>query len=313
MLLSIHESDVGSESKMSEDSAYTRMRYSLSKIAGPYIVLSGRMRKDKMAVFGAFVVVAIFIIAIFAPVLSPYDPFLLDLDKRLVTPERGHPFEYDLAGRDILSRVIYGGRLAMIESLLAVAIGVCIGTPLGLLSGYIGGKLDIVVMRITDALLSFPYLLLVILIVSVLGPSFQNAIIAIGVWSIPNYIRLVRATTLTIKEREFIDAARATGERLPNVISRHILPGCVSVITVQSTIYLGRAIEMAAGLSFLGLGAQPPTPEWGAMVGLGRIYLQLAPHVVLFPSIAIFIAILGFNALGDALRDALDPRLRGAF
>jgi ABC-type dipeptide/oligopeptide/nickel transport system permease subunit len=166
-------------------------------------------------------------------------------------------------------------------------------------------------MRTTDALLSFPYLLLVILVVAMIGPSFENSIISIAIWSIPNYVRLVRSTTLTIKEREFIQAAKVTGESSLAIMFYHILPGCVSVIVVQSTIFLGRAIEIMAALSFLGLGTQPPMPEWGAMVGLGRLYIQSAPYVVVFPALAIFVAILGFNALGDALRDALDPRLRG--
>lgn len=301
------------EVKTSEDSAFTRMRLSLLNVAGPFAVLIGRMRRDKMALFGATVVTGLFFVAIFAPVLAPYDPLLIDLNYRLAPPEQGHPFGFDWVGRDVLSRVIYGGRLALIAALASVSIGVFIGTPLGLFSGYIGGKLDTVIMRATDSLLSFPYLLLVILIVALLGPSFENAILAIGIWSIPNYIRLVRASTLSIKEREFIDAAKATGESFLSIIFRHVFPGCASVLLVQSTIYLGRAIEMSAALSFLGLGAQPPTPEWGAMVGLGRIYLQVSPHVVIFPCIAIFIAIMGFNALGDALRDALDPRLRGLF
>jgi ABC-type dipeptide/oligopeptide/nickel transport system permease subunit len=290
---------------------YTETRLLLSRALSPLVVLAGRMRKDRMASLGAAIVVVLSLIAIFGPLLSPYDPLLFDLDAHLCPPDFAHPFGCDWQGRDILSRIISGTRLALGGSAYCVALGASIGAILGLVAGYLGGTLDIVIMRTTDALLSFPYLLLVILVVAMIGPSFENSIISIAIWSIPNYVRLVRSTTLTIKEREFIQAAKVTGESSLAIMFYHILPGCVSVIVVQSTIFLGRAIEIMAALSFLGLGAQPPMPEWGAMVGLGRLYIQSAPYVVVFPALAIFVAILGFNALGDALRDALDPRLRG--
>jgi ABC-type dipeptide/oligopeptide/nickel transport system permease subunit len=290
---------------------YAETQLLLSRTLSPFVVLARRMRKDRMAGLGAGIVVVLLFVAILGQLLSPYDPLLFDLNMRLCPPDLAHPFGCDWLGRDILSRVIFGTRLALEGSAYTVLVGASIGASFGLVAGYFGGKSDAVIMRVTDALLSFPYLLLVILIVAMIGPSFENAILSIAIWSVPNYIRLVRSTTLTIKEREFIQAAKVTGESTAAIMLYHILPGCVSVIVVQSTIFLGRAIELMAALSFLGLGAQPPTPEWGAMVGLGRLYIASAPYVVVFPALAIFVAILGFNALGDSLRDALDPRLRG--
>jgi len=216
-------------------------------------------------------------------------------------------------GRDLLSRLLWGARISMLIGLIAVGIGVALGVPLGALSGYYGGRFDLLVQRLVDIMLAFPGILLAIAIVAVLGVGLENVMIAVGIASVPIYVRLVRGSILTLKEQEYVLAARALGASDGRIIFRHLLPNCLGPILVQSTLQIATAILWAAGLGFLGLGAQPPTPEWGTMLSKGRVFIRVAPHLTLFPGLAIFLLVLGFNLLGDGLRDAprTSPRRAG--
>jgi ABC-type dipeptide/oligopeptide/nickel transport system permease subunit len=269
-----------------------------------------RLSRNRAAVFGVGLILAFSLAAILAPFLMPYDPIQQDLEHSLELPSLNHPLGRDELGRDILTRVIYGTRVSLMIGAVAIAIGLAVGVPLGGISGYYGGKIDFVIQRVVDVMLAFPGILLALALVAILGVGLQNVIVAVGVSSIPIYIRLVRGSALSIRDLEYVQAARALGVREYVILGRHVLLNCSAPIIVQSTLSLGTAILVAAGLGFLGLGVQPPTPEWGAMLGTGRTYLFSAPHVATFPGVAIFLAVLGFNLLGDGLRDALDPRLK---
>jgi len=247
--------------------------------------------------------------AIFAPLIAPYDPLKANLSEIIQPPSRSHLLGTDELGRDILSRIIYGARISLTIGLVSMGIGLLGGVPLGILGAYYGRWVDLVVMRFVDILLSFPAILLAIVIVSVLGPGLYNAMIAVGVAQLPIYARLARAVVLSLKEKEFIEAAKSLGESDLRIILRHITPNSLTPIIVQATLMIASAILSAAALGFLGLGAQPPTPEWGTMLSKGRLYLRVAPHITTFPGLAILITVLGFNLLGDGLRDALDPRM----
>jgi ABC-type dipeptide/oligopeptide/nickel transport system permease subunit len=261
-------------------------------------------------------VAGLLIVAVFAgagllaPILAPADPFKSDFARSLSAPSRDAPLGRDELGRDILSRVLYGARISLTIGVVAVGIGVVVGVPLGAVSGYFGGRLDLLVQRLVDIMLAFPGILLALVTVSVLGVGLYTAMVAIGVVSIPVYARLVRGSVLSVKEREFVDAARALGHGDAAILGRHIFPNCVAPVLVQSTLQIGGAILSAAALGFLGLGAQPPIPEWGTMLSKGRDFLRVAPHITAFPGMAIMLVVLGFNLLGDGLRDALDPRLK---
>jgi ABC-type dipeptide/oligopeptide/nickel transport system permease subunit len=250
-------------------------------------------------------------LGILAPVLGLQDPFDQNLPASLEPPSRAHPFGRDELGRDVLSRVVWGARISLVIGAVAVGIGMAGGVPLGLISGYYGGIVDMIVQRVIDTMLAFPGILLAIVLVATFGINLANAMVAVGIASIPAYARLVRGCTLALREKEFIEAARASGLSDGIIMARHILPNILSPLLVQSTLQFPSAILWAAGLGFLGLGAQPPTPEWGAMLSSARSYIRLAPHAVLFPGVAIMLVVLGFNLLGDALRDWLDPQLRG--
>jgi peptide/nickel transport system permease protein len=244
--------------------------------------------------------------------LAPNDPVRANLRLRLAGPSAEYPLGTDWIGRCLLSRLLHGERLTLAIGLATVAWGVVVGTGLGLVAGFYGGLVETLVMRATDLLLAFPYFLLTVVLVAVLGPSLVNAMIAIAVWTVPHYVRLVRAVVLSVKGREFVEGARALGRREAGIMLRHVLPACVPVLIVQSSIFCAQNMLMAASLSFLGLGAQPPSPELGAMLGAGRAYLRAAPQVVAVPALGIFVAVLAFNFLGDALRDLLDPRTGAA-
>lgn len=269
-----------------------------------------RLFRNKLAIIGMVLLGLFVFCAIFAPWIAPYDPIAQDITRRREPPSWKHPFGLDEVGRDLLSRVIYGARVSLYVGVASVSLAIVVGTLIGAISGYAGGWIDNIIMRIMDIMLAFPSLLLAIAIVAILGPGLLNMLYAIAFVSIPAYARLVRASVLAAKETDYVLAARAIGCSSSRILFRHIMPNCLTPIIVQGTLGIATAILDAAGLSFLGLGAQPPTPEWGAMLGQGRGSVFTAPHVVIFPGLAIMLTVLGFNLLGDGLRDALDPRLR---
>lgn len=267
-----------------------------------------RFRSNRAAVVGAGFMALFLLVALLAPWLAPHDPLEQELYNRLASPSLEHPFGTDDFGRDILSRVIYGTRISLRIGIAAVLIALIAGTSIGLVSGYYGGIVDQILMRLMDVMLAFPSILLAIGIVAVLGHGLENAMIAIGVVAIPQYARLIRASTLTVRETDYVQALRALGAADTRILLSAVLPNCLAPLIVQATLSLATAILDAAGLSFLGLGAQPPTPEWGAMLSGGRELILSAPWVLTYPGIAIFVTVLAFNLLGDGLRDALDPK-----
>lgn len=268
-----------------------------------------RFKKNRTAFIGLGLVIIEVILAIFAPLVAPYDPVKMDLRSARQPPSSQHLLGADELGRDVLSRIIYGCRISLTLGLVSVSIGLSFGMLLGGPSGYFGGRLDIIVMRVIDVLMSFPTILLAILVVTVVGPGLYNAMLAVGVAQVPLYARLIRGMILKLKEKDFVDAARALGVNNSRIIVHHILPNCLSPLLVQATLNIASAILSAAALGFLGLGAQPPTPEWGAMLSKGRQYMRVAPHITIFPGLAIMLTVLAFNLIGDGLRDAMDPRM----
>lgn len=236
---------------------------------------------------------------------SPTAP---NLSAILSPPGWDHVFGTDELGRDLLSRIVHGSRATLMAGVAAVLIGSVLGTSLGLVAGYVGGWFDSLLMMLNDLLLSFPYFLLVVVIVAALGPSLSSAMIAIGIWTAPYYARVIRANTMELRGRGFVEAAKLSGETQLSVVARYIFPNCISQVIVLSTTYMAQAILMAASLGFLGLGAQPPAPEWGAMTAVGRTYLFQAPHLLAVPAIWIVLVALTFSYLGDVLRDKLDPK-----
>lgn len=269
-----------------------------------------RAARNRPAVTGAVLVVLLVIVALGAPWLMPHDPIAQRLEARRAPPGPQYILGADELGRDILSRVILGSRVTLAVACLSVAIGLGVGGLLGMIAGFSGGWFDEVLMRVMDVILSFPYLLLAIAIVAALGPGERNTTLAIGIWTIPAFARVVRGQSLSLRDREFILAARAVGVPTPRLLWRYVLPNVVAPVLVFATLSMASAVLAEAALSFLGLGVQPPWPSWGLMVATGRDYLRVAPHVATFPGLAIMLAVLGFNLLGDGLRDMLDPRLR---
>jgi len=267
-----------------------------------------RFAKHRLAVIGLGVILALVVLALGARQIAPHDPVRQDLPHALAKPSAEFPLGTDEFGRCILSRILFGARLSLLVGVIATAIGATAGIVLGLCAGYFP-RADAPVMRCMDVLLAFPSILLAIAVVAALGPSLGNVMIAVGVRSVPSFARVSRSMVLSLKELEFVQGAAALGASHARVLFRHILPNSVSPLLVFSSMQVATAILLAAILSFLGLGVQPPTPEWGKMVSDGRSYLMDAPHVSLFPGLAIFIAVMGFNCLGDGLRDALDPRV----
>ena len=270
-----------------------------------------RFRRNRLALIGLLIVGALLLSAMGAPWLAPADPAKQSLIEKRARPGGKFLLGADEFGRDILSRVIYGSRVALAVGLLSVAIALLFGLTLGCLAGFAGGWVDALVMRATEVLLAFPYLLLAIAVVSALGTGVLNTTIAVGIWGTPAVIRIVRGAVLSARETEYVRAARALGASTSQVLMRHVLRNILPTVVVYSTLFMANAILVEAALSFLGLGVQPPTPSWGLMVSTGRDLLLIAPHVATIPGIAIMVAVLGFNLLGDGLRDALDPRLRG--
>ncbi|HZP88175.1 MAG TPA: glutathione ABC transporter permease GsiD [Burkholderiales bacterium] len=266
-------------------------------------------RQHAALVAGGFVLLLV-LIAVFAPWIAPYDPeSYFDYEHLNAGPSRQYWLGVDPLGRDIFSRLVWGARISLAAGFGSVALGAICGTVLGLVAGYFEGWWDRIIMRICDVLFAFPGILLAIGIVAILGGGMFNVVIAVAVFSVPTFARLVRGNTLALKHLTFIEAARSIGASDATIISRHIFPGTISAVVVYFSLRIGTSIITAASLSFLGLGAQPPTPEWGAMLNSARADMMVAPHVAIFPAIAIFVTVLAFNLLGDGLRDALDPKI----
>ncbi len=268
------------------------------------------LRRNRGAMVGLIVLAVFLFCAIFAPLLAPYDPTVPDFGRPLEKPSQDHILGTDELGRDLFSRILYGSRISLAIGLISVSIGLVVGIPLGALSGFYGGKFDLIVQRFIDILIAFPGILLAIVVVTILGVGVENVMIAVGIASIPIYTRLIRGSVLSVKEEGYVAAARALGIGNARIIIRHIMPNCMGPIIVQSTFQIATAILWAAGLGFLGLGAQVPDPEWGAMLSKGREYMRVAHHLTTYPGLAILFMVLGFNLLGDGLRDALDPKSR---
>jgi peptide/nickel transport system permease protein len=272
----------------------------------------GRFRRNRLALIGLALVAVLAASAVLAPWLAPYDPARQSLIEKRAKPGGKYVLGADEFGRDILSRVIYGSRVALLVGLLSAAIAVAGGLVLGTLAGFSGGWLDALLMRGIEILLAFPYLLLALAIVAALGPGALNTTIAVGIWGVPAVTRIVRGSVLALRETEYVGAARALGAPVFALLRRHILPNIVPGLIVYATLFMANAILLEAALSFLGLGVQPPTASWGLMVSTGRDVLLVAPHVATVPGLAIMLTVLAFNFVGDGLRDALDPRLRGS-
>lgn len=269
-----------------------------------------KFKKQKLAFVAFFIVILLLLLALIGPFITPYDITEPDYENVLTGPSAQHWAGTDAYGRDIFSRVIAGTQISLFVGLTSVLIGAIGGTFLGIVAGYYGGKIDAIIMRFCDVLLAFPGILLAIGIIAILGPGLGNVIIAVAIFSVPMFARIVRSSTLSVKSTLYIEATKSIGTRPSRIIWKHIFPGTISSIIVYFTMRIGSAILTAASLSFLGLGAQPPSPEWGAMLSGGRDYLNIAPHVTIFPGVAIFITVLAFNLLGDGLRDALDPKIK---
>ena len=277
---------------------------------GPLAEVLFRLSKSPLAMFGLAIILLLVFCAIFAEVISPYDPTTQDLAHMFETPSSAHWLGTDEFGRDILSRLIYGARVSLQVGFVAVGIALVVGGFLGAVSGYYGGRLDNAIMRVMDVLLSIPQTLLAIAIVAALGPNLMNLMIAVGISSVPRFSRLLRASVLSVKEMEFIEAARAMGASDFRIILLHILPNCCAPLIVQATLSVAGAILSSAALSFIGLGIQPPFPEWGGMLSSARGYLRGSAYLSMFPGIAIVVTIIALNFLGDGLRDAMDPKLK---
>jgi peptide/nickel transport system permease protein len=281
-----------------------------------WVTLLRRLVRRRTALFGMLVVLGVLLAAAFAPLVAPFDPLEQDIGQRLREPGwqdaqgRVHPLGTDHLGRDILSRIVFGSRIALVVGLAAVLISGVLGMLIGLLAGYFGGRVDDFLMRLADIQLAFPFILLAIAVIGVLGPSLRNIIIVIGVSSWVVYARVVRGEVLSIREREYVQAAIALGSQHWRVLRQHVLPNTLTPWLVVATLDMARVIVIESALSFLGLGVQPPTPTWGGMLADGRVYLSTAWWLATFPGLAILITVLGINLFGDGLRDTLDPRLK---
>ncbi|WP_283610395.1 ABC transporter permease [Faecalispora anaeroviscerum] len=271
-----------------------------------------RMRRNKLAMVGLVIVSILIVVALFASQIADYNTIAIkqNVVERLQGPSAEHWAGTDEFGRDIFARLVHGARISLLVGVVAVCIALITGGTLGAIAGYFGGTVDNVIMRIMDIFLSIPILLLAIMIVAAMGSSMTNLMIAIGLASMPTFARIVRASVLSVKDQEFVEAARAIGAKNNHIILRHIMPNCLSPIIVQATLRVATAILSTASLSFISLGIQAPAPEWGAMLASGRAYIRDAPHIVIIPGLLIMITILALNLLGDGLRDALDPKLK---
>ncbi len=266
--------------------------------------------RNKLTLTGFIIVGLVVLVGLLAPVLAPYDPNLMDIPARLQGPSGAHPFGTDEMGRDILSRVMYGARISIAVGVIIVAVSAAIGVILGSLSGYFGGRIDQAVMAVTDMILAFPSMVLALALTAAMGPGLLNTMLAVIIVRIPMYTRLMRGQVLVQKEQQYVRAARTFGEKPFWIVARHIVPNCLTPLMVQMTLGIGDAILIASSMSFIGLGAQPPTPEWGAMISTARVYAIDQWWYAAFPGLSILITIMGFNLIGDGIRDILDPRSR---
>ncbi len=280
------------------------------QLQSPFAEFWRRFLRQRAGVVAGLVILLVGLAAAAAPLLAPYDPATPDYENLLAGPSSLHWAGTDAYGRDIFSRILWGARISLTVGLLSAVLGGVAGVALGLLSGFFGGWIDGVIMRFCDVLLAFPGILLATAVVALLGPGVANVIYAVAVFSIPIYARVVRGSTLVLKQTLYVQAARSIGVGRTTLVLRHILPGTLPGVIVTTSLRIGTAILVAAGLSFLGLGAQPPSPEWGAMLADGRSYLGVADHVTMFPGLAILLTVLAFNVLGDGLHDALDQTLQ---
>ena len=270
-----------------------------------------KMLRKPLGALGLAIVLSLVAVAVFAPQIAPFDPTRPDFGAMLQAPGDIYLLGADELGRDILSRLIWGARASLQAGLIAVLLAAGIGVPIGLVSGYFRGPLDeYVVMRLTDAMMAFPVIVLALALTAIMGPSLSTAMIAIGIVYAPIFIRLARAQTLSVRETEYVEAARALGNRHPGIMIKHVLPNIASALVIQMSVSMATAILVESALSFLGLGVQPPTPSWGSMLRIGANYMNEAPWIAFWPGLAIFVAVLGINLFGDALRDVLDPRDR---
>ena len=271
-----------------------------------------RMRRNRLAMVGLAFIMLLILVAVFADQIADYETEVIrqNIRIRLQKPSLEHWFGTDEFGRDIFARLVHGSRISLVVGTVAVIISLVTGGTLGAIAGYFGGWVDNIIMRVMDIFLSIPILLMAIMIVAALGSSMVNLMIAIGVSSMPTFARVTRAAVLSVKDQEYVEAARATGGKTAHVILRHVLPNCLSPIIVQATMRVATAILAVSGMSFIGLGISPPTPEWGSMLASGRGYIRDAPHIVVIPGLLIMLTVLSLNLLGDGLRDALDPKLK---
>ncbi|HMN29833.1 MAG TPA: ABC transporter permease [Caldilineaceae bacterium] len=277
--------------------------------SGLRFLLRDLLRKRE-AQIGGLIVLALILAALFAPWIAPFDPYALKVEDRLQPPNATYWFGTDDLGRDMFSRVIYGARTTIQTGVVVILIAATIGTVIGMISGFMGGKVDLVIMRVTDIGLAFPYILLALAIVATIGPSLQNALIAIGIAYTPGWARFVRGNVLAVRNNDYVLAGQAVGARPVAIMRRHVLPNVLPAIIVIASLDFPAAVLSTAALSYVGLGAQPPTAEWGSLLTGARSYMRTAPWLVNYPGLAIFITMLGFNLLGNALRDTLDPKLR---
>jgi len=273
-------------------------------------MMFGRVLRQKNGLLGVVIAGVVFAVAVLAPVISPYDPYRIDMAESLHPPSPAHPLGTDVFGRDVMSRLMMGARVSLEVSVLSRIISIVLGTVLGLAAGYFGGRTDSVIMRTSDVILAYPGLLLLIAVMAAVGPNLGSLILALGIVGWAPVARIVRAQVLSIREREFVLAVRSLGGRPERIIARHLLPNCASQLVIVFSMGLGMGIMAESSMSFLGLGAQPPLPSWGAMISSGLDYLRVAPWMSLAPGLGITVAVLGFNLLGDACRDVMDPKLR---
>jgi len=270
----------------------------------------GRLLRRRAAQAGLAIIACFLLATVLAPLIAPYDPYEQDLSAALAPPSAAHLLGADQYGRDVATRVVYGARTALLAIVVANGLALLLGGAVGLIGGYFGGKIDATLMRLVDVLLAFPYLLLALIIVAALGPSLTNSMVAIGIVYMPQYARVIRGQVLAVRAADYVRAARAVGASPLRIMLRHVLPNSYTPVLVMATVQAGSVVVETAGLSFLGLGAQPPSPDWGALLADGHHYFLTAWWIATFPGLAIFAVVLGFNLVGDALRDEFDPRRR---